>query len=215
MALRLVDLFSGGGGAAVGYARAGFEVVGVDIQSQPVYPFAFIQADALTFLDEGRWRGFDVIHASPPCQAYSMAARLHPGSEANHPDLVGPTRDRLERTGLPYVIENVDGSPLRGSMVLCGSMFGLRISKHRFFETNWLLPILAPSACDHRDLYDPYHGPGRTAAKYREAQDTPWLPGQGGSGRKRGITGDVSNAVPPAMTEWIGRQLIQAIEAAA
>jgi hypothetical protein len=209
--VKLLDLFCGGGGAAMGYHRAGFDVLGVDINPQPNYPFPFIQADAMTFpLD-----GFDAIHASPPCQAYSMAGRLHPGSSANHPDLIAPTRERLRDTGLPYVIENVDGAPLNGSMVLCGSMFGLRIRKHRNFETNWPLPVLAPAGCDHRDLYDPYHGSGRTTAKYQEAQGTPWLPGQGGSGRARGITGDVSHAIPPAYTEWIGRQLMASLERAA
>ena len=112
---RLLDLFSGAGGAAMGYHRAGFEVVGVDIKPQPHYPFEFHQADALTFpLD-----GFDAIHASPPCQAYSTMTR----KPSDHPDLYAPTRSRLVATGLPYVIENVIGAPYTHGFVLCGSMF--------------------------------------------------------------------------------------------
>ena len=208
---RLLDLFCGAGGAAMGYHRAGFDVVGVDLAPQPHYPFEFHQADALTYpLD-----GFDAIHASPPCQAYTMAARLHPGTASNHPDLVDETRQRLRASGLPYVIENVPGAPLRGAMLLCGSMFGLRIAKHRVFEASFPLPILAPAACDHRDLYDPWHGLGRTGDQHRAAQGTPWTPTQGGSGRAKGVTGDVSNAIPPVYTEWIGAQLLAAIERAA
>jgi DNA (cytosine-5)-methyltransferase 1 len=212
---RILDLYCGAGGAAMGYYRAGFEVVGVDINPQPKYPFEFHQADALNVSEWWRHLPFAVIHASPPCQTYSMAARLHPGSETNHPDLVDPTRKLLEASGLPWVIENVDRSPLRGTMMLCGSMFGLRIRKHRYFEVNWPMSILAPASCDHRNLYDPYHGPGRTTAEYQTVQETPWMPGQGGSGRARGVTGDVSNAIPPAYTEWIGRQLLQVVERAA
>lgn len=203
---RLLDLFCGAGGAAMGYARAGFDVVGVDNRPQPHYPFEFHEMDAFEALRGVE--GYDVIHASPPCQAYTMAARLHPGSAASHPDLVDVTREALQALGLPYVIENVPGAPLNGAMLLCGSMFGLRIAKHRVFETSFPLPILAPAACDHRDLYDPWHGEGRTGDKHREAQGTPWTPTQTGWRRKAGVTGDVSNAIPPAYTEWIGRQLI-------
>jgi DNA (cytosine-5)-methyltransferase 1 len=191
----------------MGYARAGFEVVGVDINPQPNYPFEFHQDDAMTY----PLTGFDAIHASPPCQAYSMAGRLHPGSAETHPDLLAPTRERLRGAGAPYVIENVDGSPIAGAMLLCGSMFGLRIAKHRLFETSFPLPILAPASCDHRDLYDPWHGEGRTADKQRVAQDTPWLPVQTGWARKKGVTGDLNNAIPPAYTEWIGAHLLASI----
>lgn len=119
---RLLDLFCGAGGAAMGYYRAGFEVVGVDIKPQPHYPFEFHQADALTYpLD-----GFDAYHASPPCQRYSTITAYH-GKQTvdSHPDLVPPTRAQLQTTGKPYVIENVKGSPLQNWTLLCGSMFGL------------------------------------------------------------------------------------------
>jgi DNA (cytosine-5)-methyltransferase 1 len=210
---RLLDLFCGAGGAAMGYHRAGFEVVGVDINPQPHYPFEFVQMDAREALRGVD--GYDAIHASPPCQAYSMAARLHPGSNMNHPDLVDPTRELLDAIGLPYILENVKGSPLRASMMLCGSMFGLAIRKHRYFEVNWPLPILAPASCNHQGMYDPYHGEGRTSDKYRTAQGTPWMPSAGGWGRSRGVTGDVSNAIPPAYTEWIGGLLLASLRAAA
>lgn len=221
---RLLDLFCGAGGAAMGYHRAGFEVVGVDINPQPHYPFDFVQGDALTALASDNdyiWSGFgpfDAIHASPPCQSYTRKhadwgrKRVH---WLDHPDLVARTRDLLDATGLPYVIENVPGAPLRGSLLLCGTMFGLRIAKHRLFEANWPMAMLAPSTCDHSDIYNPWSGPGRSAEKLREAQGTPWIPMSGGASRKAGVTGDLFNAIPPAFTEWIGRQLIAAIERAA
>src|SRR5713226_9004155 len=139
---RLLDLFCGAGGAAAGYARAGFEVVGVDIRPQPRYPFAFHQADALTCsLD-----GFDAYHASPPCQLYSRTHRLWKSSV--HPDLVDPLRQRLRATGKPYMLENVPGAPLPGSIVLCGTMFGLGVLRHRLFESNVLLFL--PGPCAHK-----------------------------------------------------------------
>ena len=117
---RLLDLFSGAGGAAVGYHRAGFDVVGVDIEPQPHYPFEFHQADAMTFPSSG----FDAIHASPPCQAFSIAAK-YKGTAGRHKDLLTPTRTRLQAAGLPWVIENVPGAPMRADYLLCGCMFGL------------------------------------------------------------------------------------------
>jgi len=219
---RLLDLFCGGGGAAMGYSRAGFDVVGVDINRQPNYPFEFIQHDALDFLDSLLMRegvnGFDVldfaaIHASPPCQAYTRKSATWGRERKNmieHPDLLAPTRDLLIATGLPWVIENVPGSPIDAQLMLCGSMFGLKIQKHRLFESNITLG-LAPASCNHVGLYNPWQGAGRSAAKFREAQDTPWLPSSGGASRKAGYTGDVSNAIPPAYTEFIGRQLIATV----
>ena len=206
---RLLDLFCGGGGAAMGYSRAGFDVVGVDINRQPNYPFEFHQADAMTFpLD-----GFAVIHASPPCQAYTRKAANWGRERKNvieHPDLLPKTRERLIASGLPWVIENVPGAPIDAQLMLCGSMFGLKIQKHRLFESNTPLP-LAPAACHHVGLYNPWQGKGRSAEKFREAQGTPWLPSSGGASRKAGYTGDVSNAIPPAYTEFIGKQLLAAI----
>lgn len=194
----------------MGYHRAGFDVVGVDFNPQPHYPFEFVQADCLG-LDPAWLASFDAIHASPPCQHYSAAANLH-GNRESHPDLVEPTRAMLVEAGRPYVIENVIGAPVRPDLVLCGTMLGLRIIKHRQFECSFPVFSLLP-ACDHSDVYDPWHGPGRGVEKHRAAQDTPWIPMAGGASRKRGITGDVFNAIPPAYTEFIGGQLLEHLEA--
>lgn len=216
---RLLDLFCGAGGAAMGYHRAGFEVVGVDINPQPHYPFEFHQADALTFpLD-----GFDAIHASPPCQGYSNLRK------GNHPRLIAPTRDRLLAAGLPYVIENIqDAAPeLRAPVRLCGSMFQLRVQRHRLFEIHPpLLGLLPPCA----------HGiHGRIQAYYGKKGWLVWTPG-GAQVQKRGRTpllrgsvddaprdmgidwmtwDELREAIPPAYTEWIGAQLLRVLESAA
>jgi len=197
----------------MGYHRAGFDVVGVDHNRQPHYPFEFVQADAMTYpLD-----GFDAIHASPPCQLFTRKtstwgrARVR---EIEHLDLLSPTRERLVAAGIPFVIENVPGSPIRAQVMYCGSMFGLRIAKHRLFEADWPLPF-PPASCDHRDLYNPWQGKGRTADKLRAAQGTPWIPMHGGASRLAGVTGDLDNAIPPAYTEHIGRALLALVEVAA
>jgi DNA (cytosine-5)-methyltransferase 1 len=196
----------------MGYHRAGFDVVGVDVNRQPHYPFEFVQMDAFEALRGVE--GFDAIHASPPCQTYSSTRNLWPGDEYGdkHPDLVGPIRDKLIGIGVPYVIENVEGAPLRASVMLCGTMFGLNIKKHRWFETSFDI-LMAPFSCgDHRNLYNPWKGaPGvRTADKYREAQDTPWIPAEGGASRLTAhlTGGDVSEAIPPAYTEWVGAKML-------
>ncbi len=224
---RLLDLFCGAGGAAMGYHRAGFEVVGVDIRPQPHYPFEFHQIDALELMAEhfDRWdvRGWDsqtfsAIHASPPCQAYSVATKVHGAAQvATHPDLVAPTRDALDRTGLPYVIENVPGAPLRGSLLLCGSMFGLEVRRHRIFEG--AVPMMAPLGCNHTDAAVPVYGHtgaganrgrererGRSngVADWRRAMDIDWM-----------TVNELAEAIPPAYTEWIGTQLLAAMRAAA
>lgn len=116
----------------------------------------------------------------------------------------------LRATGRPYVIENVVGAPVKAGLMLCGTMFGLRISKHRVFEANFPLPM-PPSCCDHRDVFNPWAGAGRTAAEFREAQGTPWIPTGGGASRKAGVTGDLYNAIPPAFTKWIGEAMRDAI----
>lgn len=193
----------------MGYYRAGFDVVGVDIKPQKKYPFEFIQADAMTF----DLAGYDVIHASPPCQAYTRKSanwgrkRTH---WAAYPDLVGATRERLRDVSTPFVIENVVGAPLDAALMLCGSMFGLKIRKHRLFEANWALP-LAPASCCHLGLYNPWQGEGRSADKMRAAMGTPWIPISGGASRKAGYTGDLFNAIPPAYTEYIGKSLLRVV----
>jgi len=208
--MRLLDLFCAGGGAAMGYHRAGWEVVGVDINPQGNYPFGFHQADAMTFpLD-----GFDAIHASPPCQLYTRKAadwgrrRTH---WIEHPDLLGPTRERLLEWGGPFVLENVMGAPMRADLVLCGTMFGLTIRKHRQFESNVALPPPPRPCTDHSECYDPWQGKGRSAAKLRQAMGIDWLPISGGASRRAGYTGDLFNAIPPAYTEHIGRGLLEVL----
>ena len=138
---RLLDLFCGAGGAAMGYHRAGFDVVGVDINPQPHYPFEFHQEDALTY----PFDGFDAIHASPPCQAYSTMSACRPGLASEYPELIETMRDVLFHSNLPWVMENVVGAPLAGAddlfgnygMTLCGRMFGLMLYRHRRFETSF------------------------------------------------------------------------------
>ena len=210
---RLLDLFCGGGGAGMGYHRAGFDVVGVDINPQGNYPFEFIQADCLG-LEPAFLRSFDAIHASPPCQAYTRKAADW-GRKRNHwiehPDLVEPTRTMLGASGRPFVIENVPGAPIRPDIVLCGTMFGLRIIKHRCFELSFPTAFLLPP-CDHSDVYNPWQGKGRSADKLRAAQGIDWLPISGGASRKNGYTGDLFNAIPPAYTEFIGQLLFASLQ---
>ena len=129
--MRLLDLFCGAGGAAMGYYRAGFEnIVGIDNKPQPNYPFEFIQVDALEYLVE-HGSEYDIIHASPPCQAFSWAAARW---DKEYPDLISATRDLLLRTGKQYIIENVITAPIEKSLLLCGTMFGLGVIRHRHFE---------------------------------------------------------------------------------
>jgi len=210
MKRRLLDLFCGAGGAAMGYHRAGFEVVGVDIERQPRYPFEFHQADALTFPLEG----FDAIHASPPCQKFSITANLAraQGKQASDVDLLTPIRPLIEATGLPYVIENVKGAPLRDPVQLCGSTFGLGVRRHRLFESNLLL--MGHGECRHKEQGRPvgvYHvmndevpQGGKTAQTLEEGQ------------RAMGIDWmtwpELKGAIPPAYTEWIGAQLLAALK---
>jgi DNA (cytosine-5)-methyltransferase 1 len=212
---RLLDLFCGAGGAAMGYCRAGFEVVGVDIGPQPNYPFEFIQADAITFpLD-----GFDAVHASPPCQDYSKAMRHLSG---DYPRLIDPVRSRLCATGVPWVIENVVGSPLpeqsnllgdHGTM-LCGTMFGLRVWRHRLFEAS--VPIEAPCACRHREpAMNPHNqlGRNRIYAEFGKQNPDPiWneAMGVGWMNKEEG-----REAIPPAYTEHIGAYLLAEVNARA
>ena len=186
----------------MGYHRAGFEVVGVDINPQKNYPFEFHQADALEYpLD-----GFDILHASPPCQLYSR--RNTQGLQ--YPDLVGSVRDRL--AGNMYVIENVVGAPLNSPMMLCGTMFRLRVLRHRLFEIKPpLRPVLFDVACDHRgkagrNLKDAKYltvvGHAFPASQARDAMGIPWM-----------TRDELSQAIPPAYTEYIGNKILAKIEA--
>lgn len=207
---RLLDLFCGVGGAAVGYARAGFDVVGVDLEPQPNYPFELIQADALSV----ELNGFDAIHASPPCQAY-----VNLSTHTDHPRLIEPVRERLRASGLPYVIENVVGSPLESPVRLCGSSFGLNVRRHRLFETSF--PLLVPPCA---------HGGQREIRAYYGKRGwrvwTPAGPAVQRRGRRPLLRGslkqapadmgiewagswdELREAIPPAFTELVGSQLL-------
>ena len=220
MSPRLLDLFCGAGGAAMGYHRAGFEVVGVDIEPQPRYPFEFFQDDALGYLEalirvevlEGV-EEFDAIHASPPCQAFSKAQALQ-GNE--HPDLITPLRPLLKPTGLPWVIENVPGAPLVDPVVLEGQMFeGLRVHRPRWFEANW--PLAVPFLRGPRPASNVKMGRRLMAGEWIQPvghfSDVPE------ARRAMGIEwmnrNELSEAIPPAYTELIGHQLLQHLRAAA
>ena len=202
---RLLDLFCGAGGAAMGYHRAGFDVVGVDIKPQPRYPFEFHQGDAMTWpLD-----GYDAIHASPPCQEYTTGA---PGRKAaGHPDLLRPVREFLQATGLPYVIENVATAPMPNSVLLCGATFDLPVIRHRRFEINpdpGLLPSMCPQrryqrGVAHKGRYS--YGHGNWGPAWREhvlPVVWPWM-----------TVAESGQAIPPAYTEHIGRQLLDHMRA--
>lgn len=196
----------------MGYHRAGFDVVGVDITPQPRYPFEFHQGDALT-LDLDFLAEFDAIHASPPCQAYSDLANRN-GNAHEWPRLIEPVRAMLDETGLPWVIENVEGAPLIEPVVLCGTMFpGLRVIRHRLFESN--IPLDAPPHGSHPLVFT--HDK-RKAHYGKLDQDTSFVQVTGGGNctvanarDAMGITwmtkNELNEAIPPAYTEWIGNQL--------
>jgi len=227
---RLLDLFCGAGGAAMGYHRAGFEVVGVDIKPQPRYPFEFVQEDALGFVRaliekregfivkygrEGSVEHFVAIHASPPCQGYH--------SLGDGPQLIGESRALLEQTGLPYVIENIEAArwALKDPVLICGTMFDpiLGVRRHRLFESNWGLTYPQWS-CRH-DLSEPRfriyehgrwnmrrfaavygHGGGKANAEGPEAMGIDWM-----------TRSELVEAIPPAYTELIGHQLMSHLKA--
>lgn len=212
---RLLDLFSGAGGAAMGYHRAGFDIVGVDHVFQPRYPFEFHRADALEFAAR-HGREFHAIHASPPCQSYTSLRSLHPDRE--YPDLVGPVRTLLETIGNPWVIENVPGAPLRFSVLLCGTMFpGLRVYRHRYFETSFW--VWHPDHPRHRI---PAGAPGTKGGRGRKghylAGGFVTVAGDVGTycGEAMGIdwmTGDeLSQAIPPSYTRFIGHRLMEHLQ---
>ena len=213
---RLLDLFCGAGGAAAGYVRAGFDVVGVDLVEQPNYPYTFVRADALS-LDVAWLSTFDVIHASPPCQAYSDLAHRN-GNGHEWPMLIEPVRDLLAASGRPYVIENVEGAPLQDYIVLCGTMFPeLRVLRHRLFETNF--PIMSPPHTRHPlvhthdrrkahygrtnewlDYVTVTGGGNCTVAAARDAMGIRWM-------NKR----EINEAIPPAYSEYVGQALMRVL----
>lgn len=221
----LLDLFCGAGGSAVGYSRAGWNVVGVDCEAQPNYPYEFFQVDALEVL---RWwnrqpqryealrdHGFGAIHASPPCQGYTQLAAVNAklGRKQRHEKLIAETRVLLQATGLPYVIENVVGAPLIDPVRVCGTSFGLPLRRHRLFESN--RPLVGRE-CDHGRFTVPRYWTGwrpngehrlsTVVQVYGNAADKHEWPDAMGIDWM--TYDELAEAVPPAYTEFIGRQLI-------
>jgi DNA (cytosine-5)-methyltransferase 1 len=187
----------------MGYHRAGFDVVGVDIAPQPRYPFAFIQGDALN--PPVDLRAFDVIHASPPCQAYSIGGSRWPDNE--YMDLLDPTRRILIDSGKPYVIENVDRAPLNTCIVLAGTQFGLKVIRKRAFETSMLLfapgPVVINGSPRTGEYVTVAGNGGDGSNKYSvwcDAMQIDWM-----------TKTELRQAIPPAYTEWIGQQLIERV----
>jgi DNA (cytosine-5)-methyltransferase 1 len=217
---RVLDLFCGQGGAAKGYEMAGFDVVGVDSERQPRYPFSFIRDDALAFLD---WmlagnsdESFDLIHASPVCKGYSVSSLSHRRAGKKYPDQVGPVREKLKALGRPYVIENVPGAPLIDPVILCGSQFGLgaivdgqlgALIRHRLFEASF--PIADAGPHDHSGFPITIAGHGQPSwtrahgihavrvPHWREAMGIDWMTRDG-----------LAQAIPPAYTEYIGKEFL-------
>lgn len=212
--MKLLDLFCGGGAASAGYAAAGWEVTGVDIRPQPLYPYEFIRADAL----EVDLTGYDAIHASPPCQGYSehtvSDGRWDRTQGVNEPRLIEPIRKRLVAAGVPYVIENVVGArwALREPVLLCGTMFGLPIARHRLFESSVELDVPAHPAC--RGVAKAYSE--ARGWEYRDMSVTGKGRHAGTSARWAEIMGiefpmsqhNFREAIPPAYTRWLGSQLM-------
>lgn len=211
--MRLLDLFCGAGGAGEGYRRAGFDVTGVDIKAQPNNPHRFIQAEALEYVAE-HGSGYDAIHASPPCQGYSNLRAMHPGRE--YPKLIGHVRGLLRKAGKPYVIENVEAAPLQKwsdlwgnhGVVLCGTMFGLGVERghlrrHRIFETSFSVP---QPACNHRGPAVGVYGHGSHSGKHRMLYRKEAALALGIDWMNRD---EMCQAIPPAYTEYIGRELMR------
>jgi DNA (cytosine-5)-methyltransferase 1 len=212
---RLLDLFCGAGGAAMGYHRAGFDVVGVDNRPQPRYPFEFIQADALAFIDSADLSSFAIIHASPPCHDHS-AMSTATGSDGTG-WLLAAVRDWLlgSYQARPWVLENTERADLPGAWVLCGTQFGLRVRRHRKFEVHpGIAGLLPPCICAGRVAKGELVGhrlrgrvaPGRTLppplpeSARREAIGVPWM-----------TCRSARQAIPPAYTEYIGRRLLEVL----
>lgn len=205
----IADLFCGAGGAAMGLHRAGFDVVGFDIEPQKNYPFDFVQQDALTV----DLSPFDAVWASPPCQAYSIMRNLPWLRDKEYPRLIAPTRRMLEAGRKPWIIENVMGAHLPAGW-LCGTMFGLPFYRHRSFESDWFW--MQPGHPKHRatvrngrthgararDVVFGTDGSGSSGvAAVREAMNISWM-----------TQAELSQAIPPAYSEYLGTQLLRHLE---
>ena len=200
----------------MGYYRAGFDVVGVDKEPQPRYPFRFVQADALAYLRDNSGM-YDAVHSSPPCQAYSIGGMMQPQNRGSHPQLIEPTRALLQASGKPYIIENVVGSPLNAPITLCGTMFGLKLFRHRLFDSNCFLMqpphekhvgrigfdgfcCVAGTGDSNFKLGGHVRANHRTKAAWELSMGIDWMQKP-----------ELAQAIPPAYTEFLGRQLWQLI----
>src|SRR4030042_3902760 len=224
---KLLDLFCKAGGASEGYFLAGFDVVGVDIKPQRRYPFEFYQADAIETLNcllMEKWRAFDQLgytlyslsdfvafHASPPCQASSLASKQWRLAGKKYPQLISQLRERLLRTGKPFVIENVRGSPLLNPVMLTAAMFGLKLKRDRYFESHCFdipftlsptapKPVKMGRAIRDGDILQPVGHFSGVAYARREMQ----LPYR--------TQEELAEALPRAYTEYIGKYLMQAVK---
>lgn len=213
---KLLDLFCGGGGSGSGYDDAGFDVTGVDLYMQPRYQFNFIQSDAFTYL-AAHGNKYDAIHASPPCQHYSVSTHMFKSKGKVYPDLILETRERLSNIGLFYIIENVAGAPLLNPLMLCGTMFGKLYYRHRLFETNWPISLAPGMGCKHDLEYIGQHitskhkltnkqhfsfvGHSSHTAVVKSRMELPWL------GQK-----ELSQAIPPCYTKYIGDKLMRMLK---
>ncbi len=204
---KLLDLFAGAGGSALGYYLAGFQIVGVDNRPQKRYPFEFVLADALEYVAE-HGDEFDAIHASPPCQRYSRTRHL---ARKDHPMLIEPTRCALRSIDRPYVLENVPGAPLIDPIILTGTMFGLRVVRKRLFECSFPItqPFMPQIPTPHAKMGrlakpDQYiHVAGRGGVRgvltqWKEAMAIDWM-----------TCTELAQAIPPAYTKFVGQQLLR------
>jgi DNA (cytosine-5)-methyltransferase 1 len=209
--MRLLDLFCKAGGASMGFHLAGYEVTGVDIKNQRRYPFDFIQADAMEILNDVEYlRSFDLVAASPPCQTHSITKnlRIAQGKTTDKIDLIPETREKLIAANVPFIIENVPGSPLVNPVQVCGSFFGLGVRRHRHFESN--IPLRG-TPCNHKEqgrpigvygsMRDEIPNGGKTAESIEQARNAmgiDWM-----------IWSELVEAIPPAFTRFIGEQCIE------
>jgi len=206
--MKLLDLFCGAGGASEGYAKAGFEVTGIDVKHGKRYPHTYIRGDVRDYLDVEFLQQFDVIAASPPCQTFSATKHLRnaQGKSTSKVNMIPEVRDALIASGKPYVIENVPNAPLINPIQLCGSGFGLKVRRHRLFESN--VPLLG-NECNHKaqgkpvgiygSMRDEIPNGGHTAKTMSEANEAmgiDWM-----------IWGELVESIPPAYTQFIGEQL--------
>lgn len=221
---RLLDLFCGAGGVAMGYHRTGFSIYGVDNRPQKHYPFPFIQMDAMEAMDRLlRGEGlifsngetlylvdFVAFHASPPCQRYTQMLNHGLTPRTNHPDLIYVIRDKVSGISKPFIIENVFGSPLVSPIMLCGEMFGLRVTRHRYFEASFVIP--QPQHPKHKGkgirkqndggFYYRVYGHETGKASWGEAMGIDWM-----------RSPELAQSIPPAYTEYIGKYLLMNLDA--